>query len=157
MLIVVHGPISAKKLFVILGLGALCAIYAMTQSNCESDFQISLWTLILIIYVTGLAGVITFYPRAIDRIFGKSKCPHCKKATWSLREVLRLSRWFHPRCTNCLKFVKLKTQWGILIFLSFPLWLVGFLLSSSFAVSIIVVMLFILMYLKILTSALVLK
>lgn len=157
MFVIIQGPISARKLFVSLGLAALCAIYAMTQSNCESDFQISLWTLILITYVTALAGLITFYPRAADGIFGKSKCPHCMKATWTLQDILRLSRWFHPKCTNCSSFVRLKIEWGILFFLVFPLWLAALVLSNSFAVSIVTVMLYVLFYLKVLTSAQVLK
>ena len=157
MFVIIQGPVSARKLFLSFAVAALCAIYAMTQSNCESDFQLSLWTLILIAYLTTLAGLIALYPQAIDRVFGKARCPHCKKATWSLREILRISRWFHPRCPNCSAYVKLKLRGGLLLFLAFPIWFAALYFSNSIAISFITSMLFGLVCLKLLTSMQVLK
>jgi len=133
MYVHIQGPISRRQYFWTLAIGVAVLTYATLNSQTNDEFALYLGALLFVLYVIAVSVFLLFAPRTTDSVFGRAICPHCRRRTWSLRDILRISPWTTVRCSHCSYAAKMRVWWLAMGLFGIPVWLAALIGLDSFA------------------------
>jgi hypothetical protein len=131
MIVIIQGPIGRRRFFALLGLAMLGSLYAALTCTGEDDVALSVSAFAFFAYLTGISALLVYKPGHVDSLIGRAACPYCKQSTWSLSDILRISRWTTVRCRHCNYPAKARIWWFLLFALALPLWLASLVVLGS--------------------------